>query len=215
MSSYPELKQRIESTIAENNGDGRKLIAIAGPPASGKSTLLAAIVQSLQKQFGEERVVGIPMDGFHLDNDQLDLDGSRARKGAPDTFDVGGIQSLVLRLGTKESPIYAPEFDRASDLSRNCAIKIDSQHDVVLIEGNYLLLDGPGWKDLSQHFDLTVRIDVPVNTLRERLVQRWLHHGLDEDAATKRALSNDIPNAETVLSQSTEADFVYRPEILK
>ncbi len=215
MTSYTELSQRIESIISETQPGGRKLIAIAGPPASGKSTLQAQLVENLQKQHGENRVVGIPMDGFHLDNVQLDRSGLRPRKGAPHTFDLGGLRSLLIRLNTRESPVYAPEFDRASDLSRNCAIKIGSEHDVVLIEGNYLLLDEPGWQDLHQYFDFTVRIDVPMQTLKERLVERWLHHGLDEAAALTRALQNDIPNAELVLSKSTDADFVYRPESLK
>ncbi len=215
MSSYTELSQRIESIISETRPGGRKLIAIAGPPASGKSTLQALLVKDLQKRHGENRVVGVPMDGFHLDNVQLDRAGLLPRKGAPHTFDLGGLRSLLIRLNSQESLVYAPEFDRASDLSRNCAIKIVSDHDVVLIEGNYLLLNEPGWKALYQYFDFTVRIDVPMQTLKERLIERWLRHGLDETAALTRALQNDIPNAELVLSKSTDADFVYRPEILK
>jgi len=99
-----------------------------------------------------------------LDNVQLEDAGLISRKGAPNTFDIGGLNALLHRLCTKESPIYAPEFDRAKDLSRNCAIKIESNHEVVLLEGNYLLLDQPGWRELGEQFDLTIKIDVSTRT---------------------------------------------------
>ncbi len=206
-----QLVKRIGNIISVDSPLTRKIIGIAGPPASGKSTLLTSLVQMLQSEFGTRRVIGIPMDGFHMDNQQLDLAGTRERKGAPHTFDVGGLMSLMQRLHSDESPIYAPEFDRASDLSRNCAIKIEREHDVVLVEGNYLLLDKPGWNSLSQHFDMSISIDVPNEILQQRLVQRWLNHGLTEEAALTRAQSNDIPNAQTVREHSTNADIVYRP----
>jgi len=207
-----QLCQRVCDFVGKATEFRRVIIAIAGPPAAGKSTLLPILINALQNEFGSQRVVGIPMDGFHLDNEQLENAGSLSRKGAPHTFDVGGLLSLMRRLNTEESPIYAPEFDRAKDLSRNCAIKIESNNDVVLVEGNYLLLDQPGWRELRDHFDLTIKIDVPDKTLAERLVNRWLALGLSADAALARAHSNDLPNAATVHEQSLTADIVYRPE---
>jgi len=207
-----QLCQRVIEIVGKQTEFRRVIVAIAGPPAAGKSTLLPILLSGLQKTFGADRVVGVPMDGFHLDNIQLERTDSLSRKGAPHTFDVAGLLALLCRLGTDESPIYAPEFDRANDLSRNCAISIESKHDVVLIEGNYLLLDQPGWRELKAHFDLTIYIDVAQDTLRERLVQRWLTHGLSAEAALTRAQSNDLPNAATVSEQSLAADIVYRPE---
>jgi len=207
-----QLCQRIIEVVGKAMDLRRVIVAIAGPPAAGKSTLLTILINNLQNEFGAERVVGVPMDGFHLDNYQLNKFNLLSRKGAPHTFDIGGLVSLVKRLSTSESPVYAPEFDRASDLSRNCAIKIENTHDVVLIEGNYLLLDQPGWRELNDYFDLSISIDVPDATLQKRLVQRWLDNGLSAQAALTRAKSNDIPNAVTVREQSRGADIIYRPE---
>lgn len=192
--------------------EGRKLIAIAGPPGSGKSTLLAQLLPLLKQALGEDQVTGLPMDGYHLDNAQLDADGTRSVKGAPHTFDVRGLLSLIVRLSTNENPIFAPEFDRDSDLSRNCAIKVGQSHKLVLIEGNYLLLDQPVWCELAPHFAVTISIDVPMGILQDRLVQRWLHHGMSVEDANRKALSNDIPNAKTVVEQSISPDIVYKPE---
>lgn len=212
VTTTEQLCQRVRAFVGNQDGNRRAIIAIAGPPGAGKSTLLSFLINSLQKEFGSSRVVGVPMDGFHLDNVQLDSANTRARKGAPHTFDVGGVLSLVQRLTTDESPIYAPEFDRAGDLARNCAIKIDQEHDVVLIEGNYLLLDQLGWRELSQYFNLTINIDVPDEILEERLVRRWLDHGLSKESALSRAMGNDIPNAVTVREESLVPDIIYRPE---
>jgi pantothenate kinase len=47
-----------------------------------------------------------------------------------------------------------------------------------------------------------VFISPPLEVLEQRLVRRWLAHGLDEGAAKKRAATNDIPNAKRILEQS-------------
>ena len=75
-----------------------------------------------------------------------------------------------------------------------------------------LLVRQPDWQPLSKQFDLSISIDVPNAILQQRLVQRWLDHGLAADAALARAQSNDIPNADLVRQFSTTADIVYRPE---
>ncbi len=86
----------------------RRLVAITGAPGSWKST----IAKKLQAVVPNSAVV--PMDGFHLDNAVLDARGLRARKGAPQTFDVDGLEKLVLALGEKDTVSY-PLFDREQD----------------------------------------------------------------------------------------------------
>ena len=79
---------------------------------------------------------------------------------------------------------------------------------IRIVEGNYLLLDEPGWRDLARHFDMTVFLEVPERELERRLVQRWLDHGHDAQAARARAQANDIPNARRVAAGSRPADLV-------
>lgn len=151
----------------------------------------------------------LPMDGFHLDNAILDKAGFRGRKGAPHTFDVEGFASLLSRVKQAIAPIYAPMFDRESDLSRNCAIKIDRQHQVVLVEGNYLLLDQPGWRELSAFFDLRIGIEVDMAVIEKRLIDRWLYYGFSRELAIEKAKQNDLPNAQVVNTQSQAPDIVF------
>lgn len=69
----------------------RRLVAIAGPPASGKSTLACELAQA------HPSFALVPMDGFHLDNATLKARNRLDRKGAPDTFVCGGFLGLVTR----------------------------------------------------------------------------------------------------------------------
>ena len=193
--------------------ESRVVVGIVGAPGAGKSTLAAALVAVLNQQLvaTNESAVVVPMDGFHLDNAVLDLHGSRQVKGSPPTFDVAGFVSLLNRISvSSEQTVYAPVFDRTADLSRNGAQEIKPQHSVLVVEGNYLLLDRPIWQKISGLLTCSVMLDVPMSTLESRLIQRWLDHGHTPEEARARALSNDIPNAQLVLSESISADLYYK-----
>ena len=150
------------------------------------------------------------MDGYHLDNAVLAERGLTARKGAPETFDVDGLARDLARIRAGDRDVVVPVFDRTLDLARAGARVIRPAHRVVLVEGNYLLLDQPPWDALAPHFDRTLFLSVDRAELRRRLVDRWLAHGLDPAAATARAEGNDLPNAEVVASSVRPADFVWR-----
>ncbi|MGR3484576.1 MAG: AAA family ATPase [Paracoccaceae bacterium] len=184
----------------------RVLVAIAGPPASGKTTLAVEVARRLNAQRLPTAVV--PMDGFHLDNALLDADGTRPRKGAAETFDAAGFASLVARLAAAQGDVVHPVFDRARDLSLAGAGRVGADVPVVLVEGNYLLHDRAPWSDLARHWTLSVRLEVPEAELRARLIQRWLSHNLSRAAAVRRAEANDLPNALSVIRHALPADLV-------
>ncbi len=182
----------------------RRLVALVGPPASGKSTLADRIAEELTASGCETHIV--PMDGFHLDNRILDQRGLRARKGAPETFDSNGFLALVRRLADTPE-LYYPLFDRSRDISIAGAGYIPSSCDTVLVEGNYLLLDQPVWRELNEIWDFSLMLSPDPDTLRTRLIQRWIDHGLSREDAVARAETNDLPNAELVLEQSLPASL--------
>lgn len=179
----------------------RRLIAIAGAPASGKSTLAADLVAAL----GATASL-VPMDGFHLDNRLLDTRGLRSRKGAPQTFDAAGFVHLVRRLAV-EDEVVSPVFDRTRDIAIAGARAVGPDTETAVVEGNYLLLNQAPWSELQQHWDLSVMLDVSEEVLTRRLIQRWRDHGLDPELAEARARSNDLANALHIIDHSVGPDI--------
>lgn len=182
----------------------RLLVALAGAPGSGKSTLASELSRRLTLQKCVNVVV--PMDGFHLDNSLLEAHGLLARKGAPETFDVAGFIRMINALRRGDN-VVAPTFDRARDIAIAGAIHVPPECPVVILEGNYLLFDEAPWSALQQAWDVSAFLDVPMPEIRARLIQRWLSLNLSRAAATRRAESNDIPNAQRVIGAPLEADF--------
>lgn len=183
-----EIAAKIDSLPDKN----RKLVAIAGAPASGKSTLAARLLE----HYGEDAAV-LPMDGFHLDNSVLVRKGLLQRKGAHETFDAAGFVETVERVARGEH-VYAPVFDREADLARAGAIEIFQQK-IIMVEGNYLLIDRAPWNELSQYWDLAFWLDAPMGEIEARCIARWLEQGFSREAAEKRARENDLVNAQFVI----------------
>jgi pantothenate kinase len=188
----------------------RTIVAIAGPPGSGKSTIAARIVDELNStESGSAAVLG--MDGFHYDDLVLNERGWRARKGAPETFDVGGLEHLLARLrNNSEQEIAVPVFDRAIEISRAGALIIPRSTRFVIVEGNYLLLRQVPWANLLRYYDMTVFLQVEEGVLRERLQMRWRLFGFDNEEVQAKVVQNDLPNALLVTSQSQSPDFLIR-----
>lgn len=199
-ASLPALMARLQDLPAK----GRKLVAIAGAPASGKSTLAAALRETLRSQGRAVEVV--PMDGFHLDNALLDQRGLRARKGAPETFDAQGFVALVRRLATGAEVVF-PVFDRARDLSIAGAGVVSSACDMVILEGNYLLFGEEPWSDLVALWDFSVWLETPEDVTLDRCIRRWLAHDHTPEQARARAEANDLANARRLLGARLPADM--------
>ena len=195
----------LDRILGQRTGE-RLLVAIVGPPGSGKSTLADALCAELARHGASSAV--LPMDGFHYDDAILKARGLMARKGSPETFDIGGLGALLGRLAQNDAPeIAVPVFDRALEIARNAARIIPRQTEIVLVEGNYLLLDRPGWRDLSRHFGLTIALREAPDVLRARLMRRWRALGLPEGDAAAKVDANDMPNGLTVLQESRPAQI--------
>ena len=200
------LADRIHERLQDND---RTLVAIAGAPGSGKTTLASELGRRLVSQ--KVPAVVVPMDGFHLDNAILEERGLRPRKGAPETFDADGFVHLINRL-RENVEVIAPVFDRTRDISIAGAVAIPAKCPVVIVEGNYLMFDEDPWRSLAPLWDITAWVDTPMSTLRSRLIQRWLSLNYSRAAATRRAESNDIPNAERIVLNALPCDLTLTGE---
>ena len=204
MSTPETLARSVLPALLDMTGP-RTLVAVAGPPGAGKSTVSKALHDALQAAGRSAAVV--PMDGFHLDNRLLAERGLLARKGAPQSFDADGFVALVRRAAQGGDLIY-PLFDRDRDISVAGAAFLPSQTEFVIFEGNYLLLNDAPWKDLRNLWTLSVFVDTPRGELERRLLHRWLQAGLPQEQAQARRDANDLPNADLVLSDSFRPDLI-------
>ncbi|MFK4770287.1 nucleoside triphosphate hydrolase [Rhizobium sp. ZW T2_16] len=199
--------EEIARTLINRAGDKRRfIVAIAGPPGAGKSTLADALVVALQA-LGESAEV-LPMDGFHMDNGVLQEKGLLSRKGAPETFDVRGFLDIIRAVRVAEGEVLVPVFDRSRELAIAASRVIEVLTRFVLVEGNYLLLDCAPWSALDGEFDYEILISPPVATLEERLMDRWRGYGLSEEAAREKTQGNDLKNGALVRDHCRGADII-------
>jgi pantothenate kinase len=199
---HAALTERIATSDA-----GRLMIAIAGPPGAGKSTFAQALVESLNTGAAESAAV-IPTDGFHYDDGVLEARGLRSRKGSPATFDVGGLHHMLLRLRACDEPeVAVPVFDRRLEISRAAARIVPAHVRILVIEGNYLLLNQEPWRRLAPWFDVTVMLRESRSLIENRLIDRWLSYGFNKAEAAAKVSGNDLPNMDVVLEGSLKADF--------
>ncbi|BDA86395.1 nucleoside triphosphate hydrolase [Aureimonas sp. SA4125] len=202
----------IARLLADAGKGSRLLVALAGPPGAGKSTTTATLADRLNA--ATPGLCGVlAMDGYHFDDAVLHSRGHRPRKGAPFTFDLGGLRAMLQRLKADDgTDIAVPLFDRKIEIARAGAAIIPGTARIVLVEGNYLLLDEPGWCDLKPLFDVTVMLVADPAVLEARLTERWMGFGLEGEDMRQKMEGNDLPNLRLVLDHSLPADFCLRTD---
>jgi pantothenate kinase len=187
---------------------GRRVLGIAGPPAAGKSTLAARLVDALGPDVA--RLVGL--DGFHYAQVELARLGRADRKGAPDTFDADGFVALLERLrASPDAVVYAPEFRREIEEPVACAVPVPRSVPLVVTEGNYLLVDDGPWARVRGLLDEAWYIEPGDDRARVvRLIDRHVAFGRTPDAAREWVLRSDERNAALIASTAGRADLVVR-----
>ncbi len=203
----PALDDLVERALALRRDKVRVvLIGVVGEPGGGKSTLAASVVEGLQARGC--RAVLVPMDGFHLANVALASLGLAKRKGAIETFDGAGFAALLTRLRAQGPDIvWAPTYDRSVEESVAGAIGVPAGTEVVVTEGNYLLVDDEPWSQVGGLLDevWAVRTDPLVRT--ERLQARHVEFGKHPEQARAWVSAVDEPNAALIRETLHRADL--------
>jgi pantothenate kinase len=197
--------ERIAGEVIGRAGDAKRfLIAIAGPPGAGKSTMAEGLAEALKAR-GESAEV-LPMDGFHMDNAILIERGLLARKGTPETFDVRGFLDIIRAVRPADQEVLVPVFDRSRELAIASARVVSPEHRFIIVEGNYLLLSLGKWAELEGIFDYSIMLAPPIEVLEERLWERWRGYKLTEEQASAKVYGNDLPNGRLILANRRPAD---------
>lgn len=205
--SLKELAERVLS-LRDADASQRVVVAIAGSPGSGKSTLAKHLVGMLNSS-GSEIAVYLPMDGFHLSNSTLKRGGLENRKGSIDTFDGWGFLALLRRiLQERGHTIYAPSFHRIVDEGVAGDIGVEDHHSVVVIEGNYLLVQEEPWRSIRSLVTEAWFCETPEAERLERLIKRHTLYGRPAEEAKLWATQVDGNNAELIEKTRPYSDLV-------
>ena len=186
------------------------LIGIAGPPATGKSTLAGRLVTDLNT--AGTKACFCPMDGFHLTNAQLDERGLRDAKGRIDTFDAEAFVTSVLRLRERTS-FWWPVYSRQRHDPIPEGTSVSGTETAYVIEGNYVLAELEPWRVAGDEFDLRIFVDAPDEVLRQRLLNRHPKSGRSPSEALQKIGRTDIPNAQIIRNGRLNEDILFCEQV--
>ena len=198
----------------------RILVMLAAPPGAGKSTLVSFLEKLSRENDDITDLQAIGMDGFHRRQEYLlshttIRDGKEVKmveiKGAPVTFDLEKLTAAIKNVSSGEDTFW-PIYDRHLHNPVEDAIHITE--DIVLLEGNYLLLDMDGWNRLRAMADYTISITANEAMLRKRLIDRKMKSGNDIDSATRFVDYSDMANVRLCLEKTVKADMVLEASAL-
>ena len=216
-ATYQDVLLPLLQTLAKVHAarEGRTIAFLAGPPAAGKSTV-ALLLELLARDVEGCDLQCVGLDGFHHHNDYLRShtivrDGKTISlasiKGAPETFDAQAFAAKLAELRAGGACGW-PVYDRTIHDPSPDAVCVTAP--IVLLEGNYLLLDEEPWASLAPMADYTVFLRADEALLRERAVTRKAKGGISREEALAHYERSDEPNIRRVLTCSRPADFTMR-----
>lgn len=198
------LQQLHESCAA------RIIAFIAAPPATGKSTLVDFLSRLAAQLPGMPAAQALGMDGFHYHQDYIlshtvvrngkEIEMRRV-KGAPDTFDVQRLRDTLLAL--RAGNLRWPAYDRTLHDVVEEAIPVTAP--ILLVEGNYLLLNQPIWRDLPHDYAVFITADEVL--LRQRLIERKMRGDKTHEQAALFYQESDGPNVRLCLGSRLPCDL--------
>lgn len=210
----PLLKNLTEMQKKKNR---RLIVFMAAPPAVGKTTLSKFLEYLADQSEDLTKIQAIGLDGFHYHSDYINTHNAvvmgkevpmKKVKGCPETYDTEKLREKFKKI--KEEDILWPVYDRTIHDVVEDVEKITKN--IILIEGNWLLLDEEPWKSMKDTADYTIMIRSEEETLKERLVGRKMKGGLTREEAEDWYINSDSVNVRRVLQTSLDGDFMLKVE---
>lgn len=205
-AAVAEIVERANAVSAASGE--RVLIGIAGGPGVGKSTIAADVVKSLNIDNVGHAVV-VPMDGFHMRQIKLKLLGLENVKGAPHTFEAEAFIDYLEALKTAKKPVMGPSYSRKIEDVVPNGFSVATKASILVVEGNYLLLDAAHWNRAREMLDMSIFIHVPRDLVRTRLLKRHAEHKLFTEERNIAHVDNvDLKNFDLVERSKNRANVV-------
>lgn len=185
---------------------GRVMIGIAGGPGAGKSRFAEALSDAAWPEVPSQV---IPMDGFHMTHRKLQQRSLVGDKGAPHTFEAKRFVDFIAKLRTTKRAMAGPAYSRETEDVVEDAYVVGSRERLLIVEGNYLLLDKEPWRVARDLLDITIFLALGRETARKRLTARHAEHGLFSEEHIKRHVAEvDIVNFDMVAKTAERADII-------
>ncbi|KAH9902107.1 P-loop containing nucleoside triphosphate hydrolase protein [Xylariomycetidae sp. FL2044] len=215
-----ELAQKLADRIVHHHQkipfkDGTKqrqkrcLVALAGGPGSGKSTIAAAISDRVSKQHVKCQTVSI--EGFMKPQSQLS-EAQMRRRGAIETFDGEAVLRMfkTLRERGPGHELRAPSFDEEKRDPVPDDQLIEADTEAVIFEGIYMLADEPPWKEIEKLVDEKWYIHVRPELSRQRVADRRVGKGICEtkEEALKQYDESDGLNNDYIGKHRVHTDVI-------
>lgn len=198
------LAKRARSLIT---GNYRVAFGMTGGPGVGKSTLAVDLVDRLNRET-PGLAAYVPMDGFHMKHAKLEALGTVQDKGMPHTFEAAAFADFLAHLKAADDPVSGPGYSRRIEDVVQDAFTVEAGVKLLVVEGNYLLLDTPPWDRIRPMLDLAAFIDVPRETVRARLLKRHAEEGLFTEERNRKHIERvDLANYDLVRRSRPRADF--------
>jgi pantothenate kinase len=209
------LRPLAERLLAQSAEADRRVVAfLAGPPGAGKSTL-SLMLQRLADEREPGALQALAMDGFHHTADYIashivcrggETVPMARVKGSPESFDIVKLEAAIRAL--KHGPVRWPAYDRRLHDVVEDAVQVTGR--IALVEGNWLLLDEPGFSGLKERCDFSIALSADEALLRERLIARKRMGGSSLEAAEAHYAFCDLNNIRRFLQNSAPGDVNLR-----
>jgi len=193
---------------------GRRIaIGLAGGPGTGKSTLAAELVTTLDATHPGIAAL-VPMDGFHMKHAKLETMGQVDYKGAPHTFEGADFVSFLHHLKHATEAVSGPGYSRKIEDTVDNAFTVQPEAKILIVEGNYLLLTEGPWAGVKPLLDYAVFINVERELVKARLLKRHGEEGLFTEERNRAHIErNDLPNYDLVCQSQDRADVVMDMDV--
>ncbi|KAG9961076.1 P-loop containing nucleoside triphosphate hydrolase protein, partial [Aureobasidium melanogenum] len=202
--------QALPEPDASRNQSKRLLIALAGPPGSGKGRI-ASKVAKIVNQSGVSCSV-ISIDGCSQDSHN---DTSSILPKSPSwTFKGAAAVDLIQQIQrqtTEPNDIKSPYTIHVEDVESH-KLNVAGDASIVIFEGLYMLCEDLPWARIQNLVNERWFVEVEPEVGRQRVVKRFLDTGFEKDyeAACTRYDENDVFNAEFINRTSKGRDVTVK-----